>query len=186
MGFVVERRRSGIDLVLGALLLLSGLVLLGHTAWATKVSVLFLGWMLLFSGLIGLAGALWRIGRSGFWSTALGGALLAALGLVLLRNVELGAVTLTLTAGVVFLTGGLARLVAAGQEPESRVPLLLGGVVSTALGLLVIFNLFTASLTLLGLLVALETISEGIVMMMFGRPQLTAARRDEPAPATAG
>jgi uncharacterized membrane protein HdeD (DUF308 family) len=186
MELVIERRRSTVDVVLGALLVLSGLILLVHAAWATKVSVLFLGWMLLFSGLIGLVGALWRIGRSGFWSHALGGALLAALGLVLVRNVALGAVTLTLTAGVVFLTGGIARLVAAGQEPEHKVPLIIGGIVSTALGLLVIFNLFTASLTLLGLLVAIETLSEGIVMILYGRPRLVPSRHTTSTPATAG
>ena len=35
-------------------------------------------------------------------------------------------------------------------------------------GLLVIFNLFTASLTLLGVLLAVETISEEVVMIMIG------------------
>jgi uncharacterized membrane protein HdeD (DUF308 family) len=119
--------------------------------------------MVLLAGLIGLAGAVWRIGRSGFWSTALGGALLTALGLMLLQNTRLGAVRLTLTAGVVFLVGGLVRLVAAGQDSDSWVPLLLGGVVSTGLGILMIFHLFTASFTLLGLLLAIETSSEGIV-----------------------
>jgi uncharacterized membrane protein HdeD (DUF308 family) len=168
-GIIIERRRSAIDLALGALLVVGGLVLLGYTTWVTKMSVLYVGWMLLAFGLIGLAGAVLRIGRSGFWSTALGGALLSALGLVFLRNSELGAVTLTLLAGVVFLVGGLVRLVAAGQEPESRVPLLVVGAVSTALGLVVIFNLFTASLSMLGLILALETMSEGLVMMMFGR-----------------
>lgn len=185
-GIIIQRRRSAIDLALGALLFFGGVVLLGYTTWATKVSVLFVGWMLLGFGLVGLVGALWRIGRSGFWSTALGGALLTALGLVFIRNPGLGAVTLTLMAGVVFLVGGLVRLVAAGQEPESRVPLLIGGVVSTALGLLVIFNLFTASLTVLGLLVAVETMSEGLVLMMFGRPHVSQAPLDEPAPAAAG
>jgi uncharacterized membrane protein HdeD (DUF308 family) len=185
-GISIQRRRSGVDLALGALLFVGGLVLLGYTTWATKVSVLFVGWMLLVFGLVGLAGALWRIGRSGFWSTALGGALLTALGLVFLRNPGLGAVTLTLLAGVVFLVGGLVRLVAAGQEPESRLPLLVGGVVSTALGLLVIFNLFTASLTVLGLLLALETMSEGLVMMMFGRQHVSLKPPDGTTPAAAG
>lgn len=183
---ITRRRRSGIDLALGALLVAGGLVLLGYTSWVTKVSVVYVGWMLLAFGLIGLAGALWRIGRSGFWSTALGGALLTALGLVFLRNPELGAVTLTLLAGVVFLVGGLVRLVAAGQEPESRLPLLVAGVASTALGLVVIFNIFTASLSMLGLLLALETMSEGLVMMLFGRRHVSLEPLDEPTPAAAG
>lgn len=182
----IQRRRSRIDLAFGAVLLVGGLVLLGYTTWATKVSVVFVGWMLLTFGVIGLAGALWRIGRNGFWSTALGGALLAAIGLVFLRNPGLGAVTLTLLAGVAFLVGGLARLMAAGQEPESRVPLLVGGFASTALGALVIFNLFTASLTMLGLILAVETMSEGLVLMMFGRQHLSRGPFDEPTPAAAG
>jgi uncharacterized membrane protein HdeD (DUF308 family) len=184
-GIEIERRRSGIDLALGALMFVGGLVLLGYTTWVTKLSVVYVGWMLLAFGLIGLAGAVRRIGRSGFWSTALGGALLTALGLVFLRNSELGAVTLTLLAGVVFLVGGLVRLVAAGQETESRLPLLVVGAVSAALGLVVIFNLFTASLSLLGLLLALETMSEGLVMMMFGRLHVSLKPLDEPAPGAA-
>jgi hypothetical protein len=43
MELVLERRHGAIDIVLGALLFLSRLVLLAHTAWATVVSVLFVG-----------------------------------------------------------------------------------------------------------------------------------------------
>ena len=181
-------RRSGVDLALGAALFVGGLVLLGYTTWATKVSVLFVGWMLLLFGLVGLAGALRRIGRSGFWSAALGGALLSALGLMFLRNPGVGAVTLTLIAGGGFLVGGLVRLVVAGQEePTSRLPLLVGGIISTTLGLLIVFNLFTASLTLLGLVLAIEMMSDGLVMMMFGRQHLAPMRPlDETTPTEAG
>ena len=181
-------RRSGIDLALGAALVVGGLVLLGYTTWATKVSVLFVGWMLLAFGLVGLAGALRRLGRGGFWSAALGGALLSALGLMFLRNPGVGAVTLTLIAGASFLVGGLVRLVVAGQEvATSRLPLLVGGIISTALGLLIVFNLFTASLTLLGLVLAIEMMSDGLVMMMFGRQQFAAMRPlDEVTPTEAG
>lgn len=187
MGVItVERRRSGIDLALGGLLVAGGLVLLGYATWVTRLSVDFVGWMVLAFGLVGLAAALRRIGTSGFWSAALGGALLTALGLVFLRNSELGAVTLTLLAGVAFLVGGLVRLVAASQEPESRLPLLVAGIASTGLGLLVIFNLFDASLSLLGVLLAVETMSEGLAMMLFGRQRVSVEPVDEPAPDPAG
>jgi membrane protein HdeD len=45
----------------------------------------------------------------------------------------------------------------------------LGGIVSVALGLLVLFNLFTASYVLLGVLIGIEVIAGGIAMMLVGR-----------------
>lgn len=166
---VLERTRTGWDIALGALLVIGGLVILGHAYWATTVSVLFLGWMFLLFGIVGLIGSLWRIGKGGFWATALTGGLLAVLGAVLLRYPEAGAVTLTLVAGAVFLTGGIVRLVAAGGMPEYRVALIISGVVSAALGLLVLFNLFDASLVLLGVLLGVEMLVDGISMMLMGR-----------------
>ena len=46
-------------------------------------------------GAVGLVGALFRIGKGGFWSSALTGGLLTVLGVVFLRNVGAAVVTLT-------------------------------------------------------------------------------------------
>ena len=99
---------------------------------------------------------LFRIGKEGFWTGAVGGGLMTVLGLVFLRHTSAAAVTLTLVAGSLFLVSGLARLVLAVHVPEARVPLILTGAVATLLGLVVLFNLFTASLTLLGLLLGFD------------------------------
>ena len=40
---------------------------------------------------------------------------------------------------------GVARVAVAFEYPEQRVPMILGGGVSLVLGLIVLFNLFTAS-----------------------------------------
>lgn len=169
---VLERTRTGGDIVLGALLVLGGLVVLGHAALATAVSILFLGWMLLIFGVVGLVGSLFRIGKGGFWASALTGGLLTVLGLVMLRNVGAAAVTLTLVAGALFLAGGITRLVVAAEQPELRGVLIFSGVVSTLLGVLVLFNLFTASFTLLGVLMGVEMLADGIAMMVMGRVRL--------------
>ncbi|HEX6248295.1 MAG TPA: DUF308 domain-containing protein [Nocardioidaceae bacterium] len=166
---VLERSRTGWDIALGALLVVGGLIILGHAVIATTVSVLFLGWMLLLFGIVGLLGSLFRIGKGGFWASALTGGLLTVLGLVFLRNVEAAAVTLTLVAGSLFLVGGITRLVASATQPEFRVALIVSGVVSTALGLIVLFNLFSASFVLLGVLLGVETIMDGIALMLMGR-----------------
>ena len=59
---------------------LTGLVILGNAAFATTVSVVFIGWMLVIYGVIALTAALFLIGKGGFWSAALSGALMLALG----------------------------------------------------------------------------------------------------------
>ncbi len=170
------RERTTSDLVIGALVVLLGLIILGHTAIATTVSVLFLGWLLFAGGVVTLAATLFRIGKDGFWTGAVAGGLMTVLGLVFLRHTSAAAVTLTLVAGAMFLTSGLARLVMAAHVPEARVPLILSGAVSTLLGLLVLFNLFTASLSLLGLLLGLEVLCEGLAIMLVGREGLSRAR----------
>ncbi len=162
-------RRTGWDVVLGALLVIGGLVILGDAALATTVSVLLIGWVLLIVGVLGLAASLFRIGKGGFWSAALSGGLLTVLGLFFLNNTEAAAVTLTLIAGAIFLTSGIVRLVVSTQDRDYRVPLLLGGIVSTALGLIVLFNLFDASFVLLGVLLGIQVLVDGISMMLVGR-----------------
>lgn len=166
---VLERSRTAWDVALGALLVVGGLIVLGHTVLATAVSVLFIAWMALLFGVVGLAGSLFRIGKEGFWQSAITGGLLTVLGLVMLRNPAAAALTLTLVAGAMFLTGGIVRIVMASALPEQRVTLALSGVVSTVLGVIVLFNLVGASFTLLGVLLGVEILVDGLTMMMVGR-----------------
>lgn len=173
---VLERTRTGWDFGLGALLIIGGLVILGHVVFATVVSVLFLAWLIIIFGGLGIVGALFRVGKGGFWASALTGGLLLVLGLVMLDNLEAAAVTLTLVAGALFLASGVTKLVAASSQPEYRVALVASGAVSAILGLIVLFNLFTASFVLLGVLLGVEVIGDGISMMLFGRMRFVPIR----------
>lgn len=170
---LIERRRTGWDVAIGVLLVIAGLVILGHTVLATAVSVLFLGWLTLISGLVAVVGALFRIGRGGFWSTALTGGLLTVLGLMFVRNPDVAALTLTLIAGALFLASGVTRLVAAFHDDAYRGALLLSGVVSTILGLLVLFDIFEATFTLLGVLLGVQALLDGITLILVGRVHVT-------------
>jgi len=170
----LQMRRTGWDVVLGGILLVGGLVILGDAALATKVSIMLIGWLLLVLGLLGLVVAVFQIGKSGFWAVSLTGGLLTVLGLFFLRNTHAAAVTLTLIAGVTFLASGLMRLMMSGQDAASRVPLLIGGVLSTGLGLIVLFNLFDASYVLVGVLLGIQVVVDGLVMVLVGRWHVTA------------
>ena len=174
-------RRTGWDIALGALLVVTGLVILGDAAFATEVSVLFIGWMLVIYGFIALAAAWLLIGKGGFWSATVSGALMVVLGLLFLRHTGAAALTLTLLAGVIFLSAGIVRLMAAFHDPLLRVPLVLSGVASTILGLIVLLDLFDATYVLLGTLLGVYAIVDGITMMAIGRWRLVGPEESETA-----
>jgi membrane protein HdeD len=178
---VVRRRRSGWDVVLGVLLILGGFFVLGDVVLATAVSVLFLAWAAVICGVIALVAALSRIGHGHFWSTALSGALLLVLGLMFLRNLGAAALTLTLLAGALFLGSGITRIVAGFQATGYRWVLILGGVVSTVLGLLVLFNAFTFTFTLLGVLLGIQILVDGVSLLIGGRVHLDSVGDDDGA-----
>lgn len=176
---VAEPRRSLGSIVLGALLIVAGLVILGHTFIATVLSVLLIAWVTLLSGVVAVVAAFFRIGRGGFWSTVLSGALLIVLGLVFLRNTAATAVTLTLVAGALFLAIGITRLVAAVENDTHRWVLLVGGIASTLLGVIVIFNFVEATFTLLGVLVAVQTLTDGVTLLVVGQPHARRVAREQ-------
>lgn len=175
-GVTIERSRSGWDVVWGLLLVVAGVVVLAHAVVATAVSVLFLGWLAVIGGVVALVGGLFRIGKGGFWPGIISGALLLVLGVVILRNPAASAVTLTLLAGTLFLMGGVIRIVAGFQVDQNRGLMIVSGLVSLVLGGIVVFNLFEASFVLLGVLLGVEAITDGITMLVLGRWRVTDRR----------
>ena len=165
----IERRRTGIDVVVGILLVLVGLFILGNVALATAITALFIGWMALVSGVVELIASVFKIKSGNFWSHALGGAALTVLGLFVLRNPAVTVVVITLLAGALFLSTGLARVFLASQAPSSRWAFVLSGLISIALGFIVLFNLATASFGLIGILLGTQTLVEGLTIIMVGR-----------------
>jgi uncharacterized membrane protein HdeD (DUF308 family) len=174
-GTVLERRRTGGDVVVGVLLVLAAGYVFGNVVLATKLSVLVLGWTALISGVATVVGALARSRTGPALSFAVGGVLLAVLGLFLLRNVVAGALALTLVAGALLLAIGLTRVVGALGVPEARLLLLLSGAVSAGLGVFVLLNVATATVTLLGTLLGVQLLLDGLTLLAAGRLRPAAA-----------
>ena len=168
-GVTLERSRSGWDIAWGILLVIAGIAILAHAVIATAISVLFLGWLAVIGGIVGLVAGLFRIGKGGFWPAIISGALLLVLGLVILRNPEASALTLTLLAGTLFLMGGVIRLVAAFQIDQNRWIMVFSGLVSLVLGGMVVFNLVEATYVLLGVLLGVQALVDGITLLVLGR-----------------
>ena len=170
-------KRTAWDVILGLLLVVAGVALMGNTALASAVQVLVIGWINLVSGIALLIGALFRIRSGGFFSAVLGGAFLTVMGLFILRNPIIGAVALTLMAGMAFFASGLTRMALAFREPGSRIVMFLSGLISVGLGCFVLFNLGAATITLLGTLLAIQTILEGLTLVAVGRIRKVEATR---------
>lgn len=162
-------RRTAWDVILGLLLVAAGLFLLGNAVFATAISVWVIGWTNLVSGILLLIGSLFRIRSGGFFSAVLGGAFLTVIGLFVLRNPLVGALALTMAAGVAFFGSGLTRLAWAFTDRQGRVVLFLNGIISLGLGFFVLFNLGAATLTLLGTLLGVQTLLEGLTLIAIGR-----------------
>ena len=162
----LERRRTGVDVVLGIALVVLGVAILGHAALASAVSVWFVGWLALVAGILALGAAIFA---GGGWSAALSGGLLTAVGLIVLRNPGAGRVSLTLVAGAMFLTGGITRLVVAARVEGPRLMLVVSGLLSAGLGLVVLLNLLEASFTLVGVLLGVQALFDGLTLMLMGR-----------------
>jgi uncharacterized membrane protein HdeD (DUF308 family) len=172
---VPRRRRTGADIALGVLLIVAGIVILGDVVLATIISVRLLGWMALIAGILLAAGAFAKMRSGGFWSAAFGGVVLIVLGLFILRNPLMGALTITLLTGALFLSTGLARIAGAGHFGPDRWLIVISGIISVGLGLFVLFNIVSASLTLVGVLLGIQTLIEGMTLLVAGRVRLLPA-----------
>jgi len=175
---VVERRRTTLDVVLGVLLVVGGFVALGYAVVATVVSVFVFAWTALLAGVVLLVSAVARIRSGGVLWAALGGAALLVLGVFILRNPTLGAIALTVLAGALFLTSGVARLVASASQTGSRLLLAISGVAGVLLGAYVLINPLAATAELLGILLGVQLLVEGITLVALGRLRTTPGPAD--------
>jgi uncharacterized membrane protein HdeD (DUF308 family) len=179
---LLERRRTGWDLVFGVASVLAGIVALGHVTLAGAISVLFLGWTALLGGVALAINAVvgWRDARRR-WDLA-AGALLFLLGLAFVRNPGVGLATLTLLAGSLLLVGGVVRIVVAFQPGAPRGLLLFGGGVSLLLGLMVLNQWPVSAMWFLGTVVGIELVMDGLTTAIAGRIRPVVSETPVPEP----
>jgi uncharacterized membrane protein HdeD (DUF308 family) len=180
---VLERRRTGWDLLLGSLTMIAGAVVLGHTALASTISVLFVGWMLLVAGVVQVIAALlgWT-DPARRWNLAFG-TLVGLLGAGFVANPGAALATLTWIAGSLLLLGGVLRLVLAFQPGTPTGMLLYGGTVEAVLGLLLLLAWPGSARWFLGAALGVQLLVDGGTTLLVGRWRLqqvqTAAPADE-------
>ncbi|MFG3189955.1 HdeD family acid-resistance protein [Streptomyces omiyaensis] len=155
--------------VLGALLVLGGVVGLVYTGLATLTSMLLFGWLLLLGGGVGLLQAVQSRGTGHFWPAAVVAALNIAAGVVVIRHPEGSAEALTMFAALLFLTGGVFRLVGSVvvRGPQFGWTLFQGAF-GLLLGLLVLFDWPESSRYVLGCFFSLALLFDGLGLIAIG------------------
>jgi uncharacterized membrane protein HdeD (DUF308 family) len=166
---VLTVRRTGWDVLLGLLLIVLGVVVLGDVVIASVVSILFVGWTMLIGGAVTIVLALFQIGRGGFWIGFIGGALSLVTGFVFVRNPAATLLTLVLVTGAVLIVTGFVRIVMSFAEPGQRLALLISGILSLALGVLLVNRWPESALWLLGTLLGIQFVVDGLLLIVLGR-----------------
>lgn len=163
------RKRTGWDVVLGVLLIIGSLSVLSNVVLATVVSVIFLGWGALVSGIVLLIAGLMNLRSTGAWSPVLGGAMLAILGFLILNRPVSAILALTLVTGAMFLATGIVRMVSSVSAPHGKIIFFLSGLISTLLGILILSNIWVATFKLLGTMLGVQILLEGVTLVVAGR-----------------
>jgi uncharacterized membrane protein HdeD (DUF308 family) len=185
-GFAEVHRKWGWYFALGVFLIVLGFIASGAAVATTMLSVVVLGWILLCAG-AGLILLSFLTGRwSGFLITLGTGVLSLITGIELLSNLVSGAVAITMMIGILLIVAGVYRSIASivMQFPNWGWAL-VSGIVTFALGSILLRNLQSTSLWFLGLAIGIDLILHGFSWITFslklhslaGELGITEARR---------
>jgi uncharacterized membrane protein HdeD (DUF308 family) len=156
-------------LVLGILLMVSGVVSLSYPFVASVAAVMVLGASLLVCGVATIVAAFWAGKWSALMLQLLIGVFYVVVGYIIMDTPIASTVSLTLVVAAMFIVVGLMRSVAA---LAIRFPqwgwALLSGVLSTLLGVMIYKNLNETALWAIGTLVGIQLIFDGWFWVMLG------------------
>ncbi|MFE7838120.1 HdeD family acid-resistance protein [Streptomyces sp. NPDC057474] len=154
---------------LGAVLVIAGLVGLFYVGFATLTSMILFGWLLLIGGAIGLLHAVQARGTNFFWLGVVVAALNIAAGVVVIKSPEAAAEALTMFAALLFLTGGVFRLVGSlvVRGPQFGWTLVQGAF-GLLLGIMVLASWPSSSKYVIGTFFSLALLFDGLGLIATG------------------
>ncbi|SFL45227.1 HdeD family acid-resistance protein [Shimia aestuarii] len=153
-----------IMMLVGILSLVAGIVALLNPFGASVVATLITGWSFFILGFLQLIAGLRAEGAGNKVLGALLGLIALFIGINLVAEPLRGMITLTMIAGIMFLASGIfkAWFGFANTEGSLRGAMMISGLVSIVLGVMVLSNFPQSAAVVLGVLLGIELLSNGI------------------------
>jgi uncharacterized membrane protein HdeD (DUF308 family) len=149
-------------LAFGIVLALLGVIAVIRSFAATVASMMFFGWLLLFAGVVEFVSAFMVGHWSGFFLHLLISILFVVTGFLLLIRPTISAEVLTLVMSMFFLIGGLYEFIASCWTHQSGWGWqAFDGVISSLMGLLLLFQWPLSGLWAIGLFIGIDLICTG-------------------------
>lgn len=159
------RRGSLLYLIQGILLVIAGILALAYPLITNVALAIVLGWMLLLSGIVQAVTLIGGGKTPDFWLQLISAALSVIVGFLFLRNPAVAVGTLVMLMSVFFLIEGISKTVfSLTIRPFPNWGWVLA---SGVLGILIAFWLLAnpgMSLLLLGILIGIQLIAEGVAI----------------------
>ena len=147
--------------------LVGGVLALANPFAATLAATLMAGWAFAFLGVLQIIQSFQVKGWGGFLWAILFGVLTLAVGLSLIFDPLAGMVSLTLLVAVLFLIMGAVKIMYAFslRSVTGWGWVLFSGVVSLILGVMILGNFPWAAVSVLGILLGVELVSNGVLFL---------------------
>lgn len=157
------RKRSLLFLIQGGVMVVAGILALLFPALMSTGLIELLGWLLVISGIVQSVSLIGATQVPYFWMQLVSTALQVVVGYLLISHPEAGVFAIMLLMLVLFLVGGIARIVFAlmiRPMPDWGW-ILASGLVAIVCSLVLIGSLPEAAAWLLGILLGVQLITEG-------------------------
>ena len=165
-------------LVVGIISILGGIFALFNPLSATLAAEQIAGFLFLFVGILQFV-ALFTVRTAGAkLFAAIGGIIGVLLGFELLTQPMQGILTLTMVVAILFMITGVVRTLSAFalRDTGAFVPVLFSGIISIILAIMIFAGYPESSTYILGVLLAIELISNGLSLVMYSRVHPTLTR----------
>jgi uncharacterized membrane protein HdeD (DUF308 family) len=163
-----------------------GAIALAYSVLVTLASVFVFGWLLVFGGVFEAVHAFKNARWGGFLLELLTSILYVVVGVLMVVNPGVGAVSLTLLMAAFFRVGGIFRIVAAAAlRPPRWGWLVTSGLITLLLGILIWMEWPVSGLWVIGLFLGIDMLFTGtwLIMLALAARRLPAYRAQE-GPAT--
>lgn len=153
-------------LLQAALMVIGGVVAVLFPLFASAAFVWLLAWLLIASGIVQGISLLWARNHPSFWLQLIPAVLGVVVGILLLGNVGQGMLAITLLLIVFLMVEGISKIVfALSVRPLANwFFVLASGVLGIVLAVILWGNLPTTALWLIGLLLGIHLIAEGLAL----------------------